>query len=52
VALLRAIADPFIGPASVIGALTSLGGTLSMLLGVYAAGRLLKRKASQDKTLE
>jgi riboflavin transporter FmnP len=51
VAVLRTIAELtfFPGPAGVLGPLIALGGTLSMLLGVYTAGRLLKRKASQDR---
>jgi hypothetical protein len=41
----------FPGPVGVVGPPIALAGTLSMLLGVYLADRLLKRKASQDKNL-
>jgi riboflavin transporter FmnP len=54
VALLRTLAELTLipGPAPVlgpIGPLTALGGTLGMLLGLYVAGWLLKRRASQDR---
>ena len=50
VALLRTLAELtlFPGPLGFIGPITALGGTLSMLLGIYLADKLLKRKASQD----
>ena len=53
VAVLRTLAELtlFPGPAGVFGPLIALAGTLSMLLGIYLCGRLLKRKASQDKNL-
>jgi riboflavin transporter FmnP len=51
VAVLRTIAELtlFPGPAGVLGPLIALPVTLSMLLGIYLAERLLKRKTSQDK---
>lgn len=53
VAVLRTVAalTLFPGPAGIFGSLFALPITLSMLLGVYSADRLLKRKASQDKNL-
>jgi len=53
VAVLRTVAELtlFLGPVGVLGPPLALVGTLSMLLGVYSADRLLKRKASQDKNL-
>jgi len=53
VAVLRTVAELtlFPGPAGVLGPPIVLVLTLSMLLGVYSADRLLKRKASQDKNL-
>jgi riboflavin transporter FmnP len=51
VTVLRTLAELtlFLGPAGVVGPLAALGGTLSMLLGIYLAGWLLKHKASQDR---
>ncbi len=46
VAALRALAELTLlpTPAGFLGPITSFGGTLAMLLGVYVAGWLLKRK--------
>lgn len=51
VTLLRTLAELtlFPGPTGVIGPIAALGGTLSMLMGIYLADRLLKRKTSRDK---
>jgi riboflavin transporter FmnP len=53
VALLRTVAalTLFPAPAGVLGPPVTLLVTFNMLLGVYAADRLLKRKASQDENL-
>jgi riboflavin transporter FmnP len=53
VAVLRTAAELtlFPSPAGILGPLFVLPVTLSMLLGVYSGGRLLKRKASQDENL-
>ena len=53
VAVLRTVAEMtlFPGPVGFLGPPLALLGTLGMLLGVYSADRLLKRKASQDKNL-
>ena len=53
VAVLRTVAalTLFPGPAGVVGPPVTLLVTLNMLLGVYVADRLLKRKASQDENL-
>ena len=53
VAVLRTLAELtlFPGPTGVLGPPIALLLTLSMLLGIYSADRLLKRKASQDKNL-
>ncbi len=39
----------FFGPTGVIGPPVAFWVTMNMLLGVYVADRLLKRKASQDR---
>ena len=51
VAVLRTVAALTLlpGPAGVIGPPVTFLVTLNMLLGVYAADRLLKRKTSQDE---
>jgi riboflavin transporter FmnP len=53
VAVLRTVAELtlFTSPAGVLGPPVTFLVTLNMLLGVYAAYRLLKRKASQDENL-
>jgi riboflavin transporter FmnP len=52
VAVLRTLAELTLFPSPVgsfLGPLTALGGTLSMLLGVYSATWLLKRKVSRNR---
>jgi riboflavin transporter FmnP len=52
VAVLRTLAELTLFPSPVgsfLGPLIALGGTLSMMLGIYSANWLLKRKASQDR---
>jgi len=53
VALLNTIAQLtiFLGPAGILGPPVALIGTLIMLLGLYVADRLLKRKASRNENL-
>jgi riboflavin transporter FmnP len=53
VAVLRTIAalTLFPGPVGILGPPIALLVTLNMLLGIYAAERLLKRKTSQDENL-
>jgi len=53
VAVLRTVAELtlFPTPAGIFGPLFALPVTLSMLLGIYSADKLLKRKASQNKSL-
>jgi hypothetical protein len=51
--VLRTLAELtlFPGPAGVVAPLCTLPVTLSMLLGIYLASILLKRKTSQEKNL-
>jgi riboflavin transporter FmnP len=53
VAVLRtmAVLTLFPGPVGILGPPIALLVTLNMLLGVYVADRLLKRKTSQDENL-